>query len=763
LVEKQKSMDPSETEEGFVNDVMTVNLKHLQLVGLWRGNRFNTQYPIAMKIYTIYRWSVLIIMYLHVATELLDIAYSWGDIENLAANGSITLLYASSVIKQTNFLLREDRIRGLIQRFRTGFFSTSLKWGKEYRDISRQANKRANIVSWSYYYLCIATIVSFFVSAIITSYGHVLGLGNNEGNQTVKTLVFQARFPFDIQQSGNYEIAFLFQLITCSMGPTINVGMDAFMASLMINCCGEFRLLKYSLRKIKERAEELLAQEKMSQGGDLVVLEHERGENTGSRMVEKTKMAARFDVLDGIEDEMMYFEHANHCGNNRIGVIVERLVQKQKRMDPSETEESFVNDVMTVNLKHLQLVGLWRGNRFNTQYPIAMKIFTIYRWTLLLFMYLNIATEVLDIAYSWGDIENLAANGSVTLLYASNVIKQTNFLLREDRIRGLIQRFRTGFFSTSLKWGKEYRDISRQANKRANIVSWSYYYLCIATIVSFFVSAIVTSYGHVLGLRYNEGNQTVKTLVFPARFPFDIQQPGNYEIAFLFQLITCSMGPTINVGMDAFMASLMINCCGEFRLLKYSLRKIKERAEELLAQEKMSHDGDKIVRVHEIEENIESQIGQTNELNHQTYELNHQTYELNHQTYELNNQAYELNHQTYELNHQTYELNNQAYELNHQTYELNDQAYELNHQTYELNNQAYELNHQTYELNDQAYELNHQTYELNDQAYELNHQTYELNHQAYELNHQTYELNNQAYELNHQTYELNHQTYELNH
>ncbi|XP_069696889.1 putative nuclease HARBI1 isoform X1 [Periplaneta americana] len=35
-------------------------------------------------------------------------------------------------------------------------------------------------------------------------------------------------------------------------------------------------------------------------------------------------MAARFDVLDGIEDEMMYLEHANHCGNNRIGVIVER-------------------------------------------------------------------------------------------------------------------------------------------------------------------------------------------------------------------------------------------------------------------------------------------------------------------------------------------------------------------------------------------------------------------------------------------------------
>ncbi|KAJ4427863.1 hypothetical protein ANN_23866 [Periplaneta americana] len=38
-------------------------------------------------------------------------------------------------------------------------------------------------------------------------------------------------------------------------------------------------------------------------------------------------MAARLDVLDGIEDEMMHLEHANHCGNNRIGVIVERRLK----------------------------------------------------------------------------------------------------------------------------------------------------------------------------------------------------------------------------------------------------------------------------------------------------------------------------------------------------------------------------------------------------------------------------------------------------
>ncbi|KAJ4437275.1 hypothetical protein ANN_17412 [Periplaneta americana] len=58
-------------------------------------------------------------------------------------------------------------------------------------------------------------------------------------------------------------------------------------------------------------------------------------------LVEKTKIAARFDVLDGIEDEMMYLEHANHCGNNRIGVIVERPhLQGKECLTPTTAHEN---------------------------------------------------------------------------------------------------------------------------------------------------------------------------------------------------------------------------------------------------------------------------------------------------------------------------------------------------------------------------------------------------------------------------------------
>jgi hypothetical protein len=48
------------------------------------------------------------------------------------------------------------------------------------------------------------------------------------------------------------------------MGPAVNSAMDTFIASVIINCGGELKVLKYSLRTIKERAEELLTLDKHS-------------------------------------------------------------------------------------------------------------------------------------------------------------------------------------------------------------------------------------------------------------------------------------------------------------------------------------------------------------------------------------------------------------------------------------------------------------------------------------------------------------------
>jgi hypothetical protein len=166
-------------------------------------------------------------------------------------------------------------------------------------------------------------------------------------------------------------------------------------------------------------------------------------------------------------------------------------------------------------------------------------------------------------------------------------MKQTIFLLYEKRLQDLVHRLQSGYLATSLRWTEQHFTILHIADRRAQAASWRYYYLCIGTISSFLITAFVNSYGAAFGFeRFSLGNQTEKTFVFKAWFPFDIQQTGYFEIAFCFQLVTCTVGPAINAGMDTLLVSVIINCCGEFKVLKFSLRTIRERAEELLALEK---------------------------------------------------------------------------------------------------------------------------------------------------------------------------------
>jgi hypothetical protein len=67
----------------------------------------------------------------------------------------------------------------------------------------------------------------------------------------------KAWYPMDMRQVGNYMLAFIFQLVIITVGPMINIGSDTFLMGLMIHACGEFRVLKQSLRSLKQRAAQL--------------------------------------------------------------------------------------------------------------------------------------------------------------------------------------------------------------------------------------------------------------------------------------------------------------------------------------------------------------------------------------------------------------------------------------------------------------------------------------------------------------------------
>jgi len=262
-----------------------------------------------------------------------------------------------------------------------------------------------------------------------------------------------------------------------------------------------------------------------------------------------------------------------------------------------QNEESCNRDCLDVNLKVLRLVGLWQ-NFTNHTAQWTVKVFNFYKWTLLLLMITNATLQITDILLTWGDLKDLAENGSVSLICIAAIFKQINFIWREQRIKLITNKAKSNFSSTLMKWGGNQDKIIRKANRQAYTVSWTYYVLGAVGVSCLVTTALIKSHPEYFGFGKIQGNKTLKTLIFKAWFPFDTQQPHYYVTAFVFQLLLATYGTTINIGIDTLIVSLIANCCGQFEVLHYSLRTIKERAEELVVKEMVSVD-----RSHNVKKN----------------------------------------------------------------------------------------------------------------------------------------------------------------
>jgi hypothetical protein len=249
--------------ESFNNDCLGVNLKVLRLAGLWQNFTTHTA-QWTVKVYNYYKWTLLFLMIIHATSEITDILLSWGDLKNLAENGSVALMYIAAIFKQISFILREQRIKLMISNVKSNFSSMLLKWRRNQNKIIQKANRRAYIVSWIYYLFGVVVISCFVTKGVIKSHPEYLGFGKIQRNKPLKTLIIKAWYPFDIQQPHYYLLAFVFQILVLTCGPIINIGIDTLIVSLIVNCCGQFEVLHYSLRTIKERAEELMVQQMVS-------------------------------------------------------------------------------------------------------------------------------------------------------------------------------------------------------------------------------------------------------------------------------------------------------------------------------------------------------------------------------------------------------------------------------------------------------------------------------------------------------------------
>jgi len=243
----------------LLKDFLRVNIKTLKMVGLW--NSFGLERK-TRPAYTTYSWFVATVIFLHVATQVADLFYVWGDLDNFSATASTLLTYGAALIKQLCYLVNSNQICRMVYGLRDGKLSPPSKWSEEQKNIAKSYDRHARTMSWSYYSLGIGCLFCFAMTAIVSN-SIPTHAETNSTAPSPRKLPYRAVFPFDTEQVGYYGIAFSFQMLVILCGPTVNIGLDTMFVGLVIHACGQFKILKNALRNIKLRATIVVDNEKI--------------------------------------------------------------------------------------------------------------------------------------------------------------------------------------------------------------------------------------------------------------------------------------------------------------------------------------------------------------------------------------------------------------------------------------------------------------------------------------------------------------------
>ena len=241
-----------------IPDILRVNINTLRLCGLWNyfgpGQKSNS-------MYSLFTLSISIAMTLFLSSLSLEIIFNWGDLQIFSLNMSIILIYGACLYKRIGHISASKRIHRLVHKLRDGKLSPPGIWSKDQFTIARNYDRYARIMSWTYYSIGIGTLTSKVAISLAKT-----TISEENGNSTdisPKMLPYSGYFPYDYQEWGYYGLSFLLHIYMATVGAIQNIGWDALYIGIIIHSCGQFKILKNSLQKIKRRAIQMLQEESL--------------------------------------------------------------------------------------------------------------------------------------------------------------------------------------------------------------------------------------------------------------------------------------------------------------------------------------------------------------------------------------------------------------------------------------------------------------------------------------------------------------------
>ncbi|XP_026671595.1 odorant receptor 13a-like [Ceratina calcarata] len=177
-----------------------------------------------------------------VIPQIMLIALNWGNIKILAEAGSFLTTCGQCLFKMIYLVMRRERTGRLYNEIRSLWLSSDdVKERQSYEKLAYWAR----ICTIVFFTSCMFTASVFVISSAMKSFKG----GHSNSNQS-RELPYEAWYGVDVSTSPNFEIAFVWQILTAYVTCTILAGLDTSFMTMILHVAGQFRLISTWLNNI---------------------------------------------------------------------------------------------------------------------------------------------------------------------------------------------------------------------------------------------------------------------------------------------------------------------------------------------------------------------------------------------------------------------------------------------------------------------------------------------------------------------------------
>lgn len=215
---------------GSYGEIFNINFKVLQLFGLWT---IETDSLLKKKLYYLYqRFSLLMIM-LFCIQAYIDLYFVRHEIEKFTFNFCFAVVGGLIYFKSLNLTQILPGASGLRENLN--------------RNAEEENDEECKkILSKASYEIKILNVLVHSMGVMVMLMLYIAPLFHRSG---IRNLPIRQWFPFDIQISPNYELAFLYQILFSFPIAMIELEIDLSLIGLTISLSAEYDILKKNVEK----------------------------------------------------------------------------------------------------------------------------------------------------------------------------------------------------------------------------------------------------------------------------------------------------------------------------------------------------------------------------------------------------------------------------------------------------------------------------------------------------------------------------------